>query len=216
MNKFDSAYSRLDVLNIAKYIPCYLNRQVIVILTSCGVPDQAFVKLQDKMVSEMSKALTDRVVAERFLLQYYHSSFSSDMQQFGSTFDYTFEPFFRSLINTIYQKLMQELVKKSRIFVEKGRILMGCIDETGSLGPDEVFIQCTRQPSDALNAPELRTNDAHSDWFTVVNTDVIVAKNPCMHPGDLRVLRAVHRPQLEHMLDCVVFPACGPRPITNM
>jgi RNA-dependent RNA polymerase len=93
---------------------------------------------------------------------------------------------------------------------------MGCIDETGCLAPDEVFIQCTRQSTDSLISPELRTNSTNPNWFCVVDTRVVVAKNPCMHPGDARVLRAVYRPELAHMLDCVVFPSCGKRPITNM
>ncbi|KAH7934557.1 hypothetical protein HPB51_029076 [Rhipicephalus microplus] len=42
--------------------------------------------------------------------------------------------------------------------------------------------------------------------------DVIVTKNPCMHPGDIRKLTAVNVPQLHHVRDCIVFPAKGDRP----
>ncbi|KAL3207766.1 hypothetical protein MRX96_039534 [Rhipicephalus microplus] len=42
--------------------------------------------------------------------------------------------------------------------------------------------------------------------------DVIVTKNPCMHPGDLRKLTAVNVPQLHHVRDCIVFPVKGDRP----
>jgi RNA-dependent RNA polymerase len=118
MNKFDSKYSKLDVLNIAEYIPCYLNRQIIIILSCLGIPDEAFVKLQNRMVSEMSGMFIERATAERYLLQYYHSgTFCSGMNEFGIRFNYTFEPFYRSLLKTIYQKLLQDLIKKSRIFV---------------------------------------------------------------------------------------------------
>jgi RNA-dependent RNA polymerase len=117
MNKFDSVYTKLDVLNIADYIPCYLNRQVIVILASLGVPDEAFIKLQGKMLNEMSNMLIDRYTAERYLLQYYRSAFSFNEQRGGLMFDYTLEPFFRDLLKTIYQKLLQDLIQKSRIFV---------------------------------------------------------------------------------------------------
>jgi hypothetical protein len=94
---------------------------------------------------------------------------------------------------------------------------MGCIDETGSLAADEVFIQCTRQTTDSATSPELKQNETNGkQQFIVSNTKVAVAKNPCMHPGDVRLLNAVDRPALRHMLDCIVFPATGPRPITNM
>ena len=36
MKKFDCVNTNLDVLNIAEYIPCFLNRQVIVILSALG------------------------------------------------------------------------------------------------------------------------------------------------------------------------------------
>ncbi|KAF8021156.1 hypothetical protein BT93_G1553 [Corymbia citriodora subsp. variegata] len=41
---------------------------------------------------------------------------------------------------------------------------------------------------------------------------VVVTKNPCLHPGDVRVLTAVDVPALCHMVDCVVFPQKGQRP----
>ncbi|KAH8031251.1 hypothetical protein HPB51_014323 [Rhipicephalus microplus] len=42
--------------------------------------------------------------------------------------------------------------------------------------------------------------------------DVIVTKNPCMHPGDVGKLTAVNVPQLHHVRDCIVFPAKGDIP----
>ena len=41
---------------------------------------------------------------------------------------------------------------------------------------------------------------------------VVVTRNPCLHPGDVRLLTAVYAPQLAHLEDCVVFPNHGPRP----
>ncbi|KAG2701592.1 hypothetical protein I3760_06G053000 [Carya illinoinensis] len=45
--------------------------------------------------------------------------------------------------------------------------------------------------------------------------EVIVARNPCLHPGDVRVLQAVNVPALHHIVDCVVFPQKGKRPHPN-
>ena len=41
---------------------------------------------------------------------------------------------------------------------------------------------------------------------------VVIAKNPCFHPGDMRKFQAVDNPELRHMVDVVVFPVKGSRP----
>ncbi|KAH9723583.1 RNA-dependent RNA polymerase 1 [Citrus sinensis] len=57
--------------------------------------------------------------------------------------------------------------------------------------------------------------NSRSDEFNIVEGLMVVAKKPCLHPGDMRVLRAVDVPALHHMVDCVLFPAKGERPHTN-
>ena len=46
----------------------------------------------------------------------------------------------------------------------------------------------------------------------ILTGPVVVTRNPCLHPGDVRLLSAVSVPQLAHLVDCVVFPNHGPRP----
>ena len=49
----------------------------------------------------------------------------------------------------------------------------------------------------------------------VLRGPVVVTRNPCLHPGDVRQLDAVDVPQLSHIVDCIVFPRRGPRPHPN-
>ena len=42
-----------------------------------------------------------------------------------------------------------------------------------------------------------------------------MAKNPCLHPGDIRILEAVDVPHLHSMVDCLVVPQNGHRPHPN-
>ncbi|KAK4364903.1 hypothetical protein RND71_016261 [Anisodus tanguticus] len=44
---------------------------------------------------------------------------------------------------------------------------------------------------------------------------VVIAKNPCLHPGDVRFLEAVDVPSLHHLYDCLVFPQKGDNPHSN-
>jgi RNA-dependent RNA polymerase len=77
--------------------------------------------------------------------------------------------------------------------------MMGCLDETRTLNYGEVFIQAS--------------NSANDRGKFVVTGKVVVAKNPCLHPGDVRILKAVYHPALDHMVNCVVFPQQGPRQV---
>eukprot|EP00268_Persea_americana_P039525 TRINITY_DN3910_c0_g1_i4.p1 TRINITY_DN3910_c0_g1~~TRINITY_DN3910_c0_g1_i4.p1 ORF type:complete len:164 (+),score=22.72 TRINITY_DN3910_c0_g1_i4:38-493(+) len=56
-----------------------------------------------------------------------------------------------------------------------------------------------------------------SEKTSVVVGKVLVTKNPCLHPGDIRVLQAVYNPELEDtgLIDCVIFPQKGARPHPN-
>jgi hypothetical protein len=51
----------------------------------------------------------------------------------------------------------------------------------------------------------------HTDGLGAQWRRVIVTKNPCLHPGDIRVLRAVDPPggTLSHLVNVVVFPQRG-------
>jgi hypothetical protein len=116
MKKFDSGHNRLDVLNVAKHVDCYLNRQVIIILSALGVPDSVFINLQDEMLNELSSMFTDCHIAYKYIQAYFRSTFSFSRN--NPTLNYSLEPFFRSLLKIIYYKTMEDLIKKSRIYVK--------------------------------------------------------------------------------------------------
>lgn len=218
MKKFESGYTKLDVLNIAEYIPCYLNRQIINILSSLGINDDVFSYLQDEMLKKLNQMLVDPNCASDYLNKFYRSYFSFSKN--NKLFNYCYDSFFRDLLKTIYQKSMQDLIRKSRIFVQKGRILMGTIDETQRLEPDQVFIRLSINQFDQLvlnqSNDQQSTIMCHDGKSFIVIGKIIVAKNPCMHPGDLRIMNAIYDQSLLHMIDCIVFPSKGSRPITNM
>jgi len=44
----------------------------------------------------------------------------------------------------------------------------------------------------------------------------LVTRNPCLNPGDLRLLKGVDYPELRHLVNVVVFSSKGERPVCNM
>lgn len=201
MRKFDSPHFSLEVLEWSKPLPCHLNRQVISLLSTLGVSDSAFLSLQNLAVSKYEHVLDDDAVAMETLQDYGSDSLAVKMLQSG--FSSCAEPLLRRLLSVFKDAQLNEIKVKSRIPVEKGRLLMGCLDEMGILQYGEVYVRYSTTTSSG-------GDDAKTE-LTVVTDEVFVAKNPCLHPGDIRKLQARDVPELEHMVDCVVFPQCGPR-----
>ena len=45
---------------------------------------------------------------------------------------------------------------------------------------------------------------------------MILARNPSLHPGDIRIVRGVDRPGLRHLKDVIVLPMTGDRDVSSM
>ncbi|KAK4395678.1 RNA-dependent RNA polymerase 1 [Sesamum angolense] len=120
------------------------------------------------------------------------------------------------MLQTFRASKLLDLRMKARIFVPQGRQMMGCLDETGTLEYGEVFVQFSGAVRRQFNEESIMFNDYMSKEYNyMVKGKVVVAKNPCLHPGDVRVLKAVDVKALHHMVDCVVFPKKGMRPHPN-
>ena len=49
----------------------------------------------------------------------------------------------------------------------------------------------------------------------VLTGQLLVTRNPCLNPGDLRLLQGVDHPKLRHLYNVVVFSSEGERPTCN-
>lgn len=98
--------------------------------------------------------------------------------------------------------------QRCRIMIRQSRLLFGVCDPTGTpskaglLKPGTCFVRITL--------------DGTGEARTVINTDVLVTRNPCLHPGDLQKFRAVNVPELSHLSDVIVFPTNGKRPSADL
>jgi RNA-dependent RNA polymerase len=92
---------------------------------------------------------------------------------------------------------------------------MGCLDELGMLEQGQCFIQVSNSSLEKCFMKHGAKFSEAEKNLQVVKGTVVIAKNPCLHPGDVRVLEAVDVPGLHHLYDCLVFPQKGERPHTN-
>jgi hypothetical protein len=200
MKKFNSSHAALEVVASAMSTPFYLNRQVILILEALGVEESVFIILQDQAIGsflhEMANDLPELIRRH-----------SSPLPSKVISSDYCF---YRKFIAPIANKLTRDLCKKSKIFVPRGRSLMGVLDELAVLEEDEVFVMVKREKTDLPGG-----YNSYKDYI-VITSKVVVAKNPCLHPGDVRTVTCVDRPELHYLKNVLVFSQKGHRPVPNM
>jgi RNA-dependent RNA polymerase len=142
------------------------------------------------------------------------------------------EPIFDSILLNMVLGNSVNLKKKARIKVKDACVLMGVIDERGILVEGEVFVRIQRQSfaiEEAIEeyASEL-SSEKKAEYEQMVGTatkfpvetltgHVMVTKNPCSHPGDIRLLRTISETdarfeQLRDFINVIVFPRKGYRP----
>ncbi|CAF0930753.1 unnamed protein product [Adineta ricciae] len=210
MNKFISDHDKLEVCKLSAPRTLYLNRQDIILLESRDVPHTNFLAFQNEYHFKLIKALLNPNDSHELLSNKLLPVFK--LHKIIRNFNVVEEQFFIKLLVTCIYNVIRELLDRTRVYVssDKARNMFGIVDEYAVLEEGEVFVQYTRLHDHTLERTE-RTGDER----VILEGDVVITKNPCHHPGDLRVFKAVDREELHHLVDCVVFPQKGRRPHPN-
>ncbi|KAK2453515.1 RNA-dependent RNA polymerase [Trifolium repens] len=142
MHKYDSDNTKLDVLACSKFQPCYLNRQLITLLSTLGVKDGVFEKKQKEAVDQLNTILTDSTKAQEVLDLMSSGEVTNILKEMLICgYEPNVEPFLSMMLQTFRASKLLELRQKTRIFIPKGRAMMGVLDETRTLEYGEVFVQ---------------------------------------------------------------------------
>ncbi|KAK4747307.1 hypothetical protein SAY87_026344 [Trapa incisa] len=217
MHKFDSANRMLNVTSWSDALPSYLNREIISLLSTLGIKDEVFLEMQQKQLLALENMLTDKEVALNVL-----ESLSGVDQRnilvkmLLAGYQPSTEPYLTMMLKAHHAMQLADLRSRCRIHVPGGRVLIGCLDETGLLEYGQVYVRITLTKEEQ-NSGEHKFFKKIDDVTAVLLGDVVVTKNPCLHPGDIRVLEAVYKVELEDkgLRDCLVFPRKGERPHPN-
>jgi hypothetical protein len=193
---------RFEVCGYSKFIKSYLNRQIILLLSALGIDDDVFIK---KLY-----AYRNRLEDEKFILSliHYDEWNSMFMKMHLSGVNRTNDRLVRSIVSANKEILYRDLKKKARIYIEEGAYVTGIMDEFGILNYGEAFLQVR---TDTMNM--------------IVDKKCPVAKCPCLHPGDIRVLNfKKYDPSdpntfkykiFETYENVIIFPQKGSRPHPN-
>lgn len=215
MNKFQSKHTVLEVCSWTRFQPGFLNRQIITLLSALEVPDEVFWKMQETMVSKLDQMLVNSDVAFDVLTASCAEQGNTAAIMLSAGFKPHIEPHLRGMLTCIRAGQLGDLREKARIFVSSGRWLMGCLDEAGVLEQGQCFVQVSTPSLESCFSKHGSRFSETKKNLRVIKGLVVVAKNPCLHPGDVRILEAVDAPGLHHLSDCLVFPQKGDRPHTD-
>ena len=183
-----------------------LNKQFILLLSALGIKDDVFLKKQKTYFQEIISLTSNKETAFTYLCASDEIEVAEQLSVKSSLNDETV----LKKINSIQQKAYSspsssgselEKAKKSpalrlKIPIEKSRNVYGISDPSEN---DLKYGTCFFQPT------------IRGEAKPIVGR-ILVAKNPCYSPGDVRVLDCVDAPCCRHLVDCIVFPTDGERP----
>lgn len=177
-----------------------MNDETILLLNSLGISQEVLLEKQESFFAFLDNATKDPIMAFAYLCSINETVLAEKLLIEG----------LGSISGQLKKFISQEQGKminkrgeqKCRILVPSSRLLFGVCDHKDVLSPGECYIRVTQ--------------NADGKPRTIIGANVLIARNPCLHPGDLRKLRAVDKPELSHLSDCIVFSTRGPRPAADM
>lgn len=210
MNKFDADdKDDLEICDMGTNpISLVLNRQMIKLLEDMGVSDDWFFKLQSGQLQYLRGITASDHRIARFLK---HQSIGDSIglhrlvrESRTPQLNYGSEPFLGSVIEAVVLRELRLLKHKARIPLRKGITLLGIMDETGYLQPDEVYVTYDiRRGRHSPPPPAGR---------------LIVTRSPALHEGDIQFANNVIPPR-KHSLrkhkNCIVFSSKGARDLPS-
>jgi hypothetical protein len=214
MIKFSSASEEWDLavaMSYSKPLRFFLQRPLIALLESLGVPYTSFKNLQEESLLKIGAAASNTTSAARLLQELglglttrVKSTLLTLQKEFG--IDAIAEiPFFKEVIRTAISLSLRVMKYKARIRVPQAYTLMGIMDETGLLEEGEVYA-CLQEGS---TAERLFLKGRH-----------LVLRSPTLHPGDVQYSTAIGEvpktSPLYALTNCLVFSKRGKRPLPSM
>ncbi|KAL8657463.1 MAG: hypothetical protein Q9226_001892 [Calogaya cf. arnoldii] len=178
----------------------FLNDEVIVLLQALGISQDTLVKKQREHMEFLASVPHDPRAAFRFFSYIDEPELAEKVLMDGID---SVKPTAQSRVSSEVNKLRNKRgERRSRILIPQSRLLFGVCDPLNLLKDGECAVRVT---SDGDGIPK-----------TVVGTEVLVTRNPCLHPGDLQKFKAVQHDRLSHLTDCIVFPTKGRRPSADL
>ncbi|KAH7016162.1 RNA dependent RNA polymerase-domain-containing protein, partial [Microdochium trichocladiopsis] len=202
MKKFSGGKDHsFSVVEYSKpYVFGHLNDEVVVLLHALGVSRDVLLRKQQDHLNFLDEANRDARQAFRFLCYVARPDLAEKL--LVTSFE-AMRSQIQGLIQSEYGKMLNKRgEQRCRILVPQSRLLFGVCDAWGVLREGECAVKITK--------------DGDGLPYALKNMEILVTRNPCLHPGDLQKFKVVEHTALSHLVDCIVFPVQGRRPSADM
>ena len=187
-------FSFADVVDYSRpYVNGHLDTRMVMLLANRGVSAQTLHDLQTGY-HELLEGMCGKT-AEYFL------RFKGEFRLLQDIQDKGIDSTIKKRLKGLRKHELDEMGKASytRILIPESRVVFAVCDPYNKLKYGECYFNPT-MPED-----ETRVFPAGQKF--------LVTRNPCFHPGDVRVLKMTKEKQgYEKLRDCLVLPVEGPRP----
>ncbi|KAJ5769129.1 hypothetical protein N7520_003688 [Penicillium odoratum] len=222
--KFEAEAAGLEIIRWSQYYTATLNRQIILALSVLRISDRVIHKKLNIMLEDLNIAMGNVEPAIRLLHKYVDPNQMTInlARMLSEGFMQTNEPFVISMLQLWKAWHLKNLKEKAHIVIDQGAILFGCMDEIGVLkGQFEKKLSLRNSSYDQKIAalPEIFLQVCRLEKGgkpEVIKGLCILARNPTLHAGDIRVVNAVDKPELRYLYDVVVLPQTGDRDLASM
>lgn len=215
--KFDVNSKGLEIIRYSSFSAVRMNRQLIILLKSLGIPDKVFTDKLTAMLGNLERAMhNERLVTSMLHRQVDPNQMTLTLASIiQDGFMTAKDPFTISLLHLWRAWNLKVLKEKAGIVIDESAFVLGCTDETQTL--HGFYFAPTGLAMEPGRLPEifLQVSDS-TGGYRVIQETCVVGRNPSLHPGDIRIVRAIDVPALHHIKNAVVFPQTGDRDLPSM
>ena len=183
----------------------FLNRPLIMLLEHLGVEQKVIKDLQSSCIQEVEATRNSLSQATKVLLQHslgasYHlPSLFNNISKYlkldiSDGPDSLHHHLMERALYCAATHALREIKYRAHILVPGSYTLLGVSDEYDCLAEGEIF---------ATVYDESKETD--SERSIPIEGQVLITRSPQVHPGDVQLVTAVRRPELNHLENVVVF-----------
>ncbi|KAJ7387488.1 hypothetical protein OS493_000818 [Desmophyllum pertusum] len=180
---------------LALYVNGYLDTRMVMLLADRGVTSENLEDLQSgyhELLEGMCKETAEYFLRFKGEFRLLQDILDNDNRIDGSI---------KKRLKLLRKQELDEMERAAytRIIVPESRVVFAVCDPYNKLKYGECYFDPTMPDDEARGFP--------------AGQKFVVTRNPCYHPGDVRVLKLTDKKQwYENLRDCLVLPVKGPRP----